>query len=133
MTADTPANHDLPPVYRGELTSVDVETLFADLAACAEVQHVQVRLNRDPSRDPQGADDGVQRLPGKTASSQPRLGLALAEAKQLLANGCAHMIQIRYQHECKSWCDTLLAQPSGVVRLIRMVDQFHSKEKKVTS
>ena len=89
---------DQPPLLQGEINQAQLDELFNDLASCAEIANVQVR-GRSAA------------LPDSTTS--------LASAQQLINSGEACSVQIRYRHNGVDWCDTLIAQPTGV-RLIRM-------------
>jgi hypothetical protein len=87
----------LPELHEGDLDRAGVETLFADLAACAEVQHVRTR----------GA-------PG-SGDAEP----SLDEARDRLLAGTVKAVQIVYRFEGEGWCDTLMATPGGV-RVVRV-------------
>jgi len=82
----------LPPLYRGELDDATLDQLFADLKSCAEMIQVQVR--------------------SMTIGDADQL-VALHEAERAIKSGTARTVQIRYRHQGKSWCDTLLARPAG--------------------
>ncbi len=84
-----------PELFQGELDDDALDALFADLAACAEIQHIKAR----------GADETTP--------------LDLESARELLSSGRAKAIQILYRFEGEGWCDTLMAG-SDAVRLVRV-------------
>ncbi|MGI9473665.1 MAG: hypothetical protein ACR2NZ_19135 [Rubripirellula sp.] len=89
-----------PPqeVYHDDWSLEQVGQLFLDLAAGAEVEHVQIRLSADrPSAD--------QRV-------------TLQDASDAFHRGEATAIQIRYRFEGQVWCDTLMVRPTEV-RIVR--------------
>lgn len=83
-------NHDeLPEILQAEWAADQVMQLFADLAAGAEVQHVQLRT--------ESADRAT----------------SLAEAEECFKQGTAQAIQVRYQFEGEAWSDTIVpGQPT---------------------
>ncbi len=83
-----------PEILQAEWARDQVMQLFADLAAGAEVQHVQLRTP--------GAD--------RTAS--------LADAATAFAAGQAEAIQVRYAFEGEPWCDTIMPGPT-TTKIIR--------------
>ncbi len=85
---------ELPDLLQAEWPPEQVEQLFNDLEAGAEVQHVQVR----------------------TAAADSKT--TLAEALKLLQSSEAKMVQVRYRFEGATWCDTLM--PLGeLTRIVR--------------
>jgi len=74
----------LPEILEAEWAHDQVMALFADLAAGADVQHVQLRT-------PEG--DG---------------SASLADAEAAFATGRARAIQVRYVFESEKWCDTIM-------------------------
>lgn len=74
----------LPEILQAEWARDQVLQLFADLAAGADVQHVQLR----------------------TAGQDSTASLAAAEAA--FATGTARAIQVRYHFEGEAWCDTIM-------------------------
>lgn len=76
--------NSLPEILQAEWARDQVMALFADLAAGAEVRHVQLR----------------------TADADATTGLAEAEAA--FAAGRAQAIQVRYRFEGELWCDTIM-------------------------
>jgi hypothetical protein len=77
-------NMPLPEILQAEWAKDQVLQLFADLAAGAEVQHVQL----------------------KSAMTDTNVPLATAEAA--FAADEAHAIQVRYVFEGDTWCDTIM-------------------------
>ncbi|WP_153555535.1 hypothetical protein [Roseimaritima sediminicola] len=77
-------NQPLPEILQAEWARDQVLQLFADLAAGADVQHVQLR------------------------SSATDAAVALAEAQAAFAAGDAQAIQVRYVFEGEMWCDTIM-------------------------
>ena len=74
----------LPEVLEAEWAQDQVMQLFADLAAGADVQHVQLK-----SLETDGA-------------------VALDKAAAAFASGTAVAIQVRYVFENEMWCDTIM-------------------------
>ena len=89
-----------PEVLMVEWDLAQVLTLFDDLDQGAEVKHVQVRSSMG-----KGTDDAA---------------VTLGDAKQMLTDGTAKAIQIYYDFEHQSWCDTLMVLPD-CIRVIRAV------------
>ena len=81
---DLENNVPLPEILQAEWAKVQVLQLFADLAAGAQVQHVQL----------------------KTAATDATVPLAAAEAAFVADD--AHAIQVRYVFEGEMWCDTIM-------------------------
>jgi hypothetical protein len=75
---------ELPELLEAEWARDQVLQLFIDLAAGAEVLHVQLR----------------------TSSSDQRA--SLAEAELAFAQGTARAVQVRYRFEGELWSDTIL-------------------------
>lgn len=80
MTPDVP----LPEILQAEWDRDQVLALFADLAAGAEIQHVQLR----------------------TEATDQSVTLPVAEAS--FVSGQARAIQVRYRFENELWGDTIL-------------------------
>lgn len=83
----------LPEVLQADWPRQQVMTLFAELKAGAEVEHVQVR-----SCGSQGTTDQK---------------VTLDQAETLFAAGDAQAFQIRYRYDGETWCDTILPQTDG--------------------
>ncbi|TWU48661.1 hypothetical protein Poly51_45620 [Rubripirellula tenax] len=77
-------NEPLPEILQAEWSSDQVMQLFADLSAGAVVQHVQLKSSRS---------DGT---------------VTLQNAVSAFAAREAQAIQIRYDFEGESWCDTIM-------------------------
>ena len=95
---DSPDMTRQPDVLEAQWDLEQVDNLFEDLQQGADVQHVQVRTAPDG-----GPQDRV---------------VTLHEAHELLRNGQLKAIQVRYEFDEKSWCDTLMFDPAAV-RIIR--------------
>ncbi len=95
---DSPEMAPQPDVLEAQWDLEQVDNLFEDLQQGADVQHVQVRTMSD-----RGSQDRV---------------VTLNTAHELLRCGQAKAIQIRYEFDQTSWCDTLMID-SAVVRIIR--------------
>jgi hypothetical protein len=95
---DTPPP-PLPPLYGGELGLEQVEALFHDYG-CAELCEVSIKTEH--------------------AGFSRGEGLSLASARQGLLYGGALAVQVRYRYCDEEWWDTLLSQPSGGYRLVRV-------------
>ncbi len=80
FNAETP----IAEILQAEWARDQVLQLFADLAAGADVQHVQL----------------------KTSKMDATVSLATAESA--FANDQAHAIQVRYRFESEMWCDTIM-------------------------
>lgn len=74
----------LPGILQAEWAGDQVRALFADLAAGADVRHVQMRTPET---------DGT---------------VSLAEAESAFVAGQAIAIQVRYVFESEMWCDTIM-------------------------
>ena len=81
---DLENNIPLPEILQAEWAKDQVLQLFADLAAGAKVQHVQLR----------------------TATTDVHVALETAEAA--FAANEAHSIQVWYIFENELWCDTIM-------------------------
>lgn len=92
----------LPPVHDAVLDDAFVERLFADVGACTELLSVSTKG---------GAERRAEALP-----------LSLEHAQRALAAGAVHGVQLRYRHEGREWCDTILRQPAGY-RVVRIEAQ----------
>ena len=75
---------ELPELLEAEWSSDQVRQLFIDLAAGAEVQHVQLRTATDDRK------------------------ATLAEAESAFIEALAKAIQVRYRYEGELWSDTIL-------------------------
>ncbi len=88
------------PVYEATLDEAALAALFRDLQALDTP--VEVVLKR-----------GAQRH----AEQEPEVTLPMAY--QLLLGREVRALQLRYTHEQKLWCDTLIASEAGT-RIVRM-------------
>jgi hypothetical protein len=95
---DSRATAVQPDVAEAHWDLEQVDNLFEDLQQGADVQHVQVRTG-----SAEGPRDRV---------------VTLNRAHELLRSGEAKAIQIRYEFDEKSWCDTLMVGAADV-RIIR--------------
>jgi hypothetical protein len=91
---DLENNVPLPEILQAEWAKDQVMQLFADLAAGADVQSVQL----------------------KSATTSAAVPLAAAEAA--FAADEAHAIQVRYSFEGEMWCDTIMPG-SPTTKIIR--------------
>lgn len=89
----------LPPLQRAVLGASELEDLFFDLEAAAELLGVTVK-------------------PSATGHALPGAP-SLAEAHDLLVARQVAGVQIRYRYQDAEWWDTLLLDPGGV-QLIRV-------------
>jgi hypothetical protein len=92
--------NDTPPpeVLEANWDRDQVEALFADLKLGADVKRVQVRSN---------------------AGNRPRDSeVTLEQARELLDDSHTKAIQIYYEYESKTWCDTLMFL-SDTIRIVR--------------
>jgi hypothetical protein len=92
---DRPQKIDLQPqVLQAQWDREQVNALFDDLQQGAEIQRVQARPSKQDS------------------------GVTLQEARQLLEQGEATAIQIRYRYDGQDWCDTLIVGAESI-RIVR--------------
>lgn len=87
-----------PDILEAHWDMEQVDNLFEDLQQGAKVQHVQVRTT--------------------SGGATKDLAVTLGEALSLLHRGEAKAIQVRYEFDDQSWCDTLMSD-SMDVRIIR--------------
>lgn len=87
-----------PEMLEAQWDRDQVNALFDDLSAGAQVEHVQVRSSARG-----GPNDRA---------------VTLEEARELFDSQDAKAIQIRYRFEEDTWCDTLMVQ-SDTVKIIR--------------
>lgn len=92
--ADPTPNADAPQSVEAVLTSSDLDDLFRDLAACAEVLHIAVR-------------DGSHR-----ANADP-VPVDLVRGRLLLDQAQVHALQLRYRYNGWLWIDTLTKRQDG--------------------
>ncbi|MCA9264660.1 MAG: hypothetical protein KDA60_12455 [Planctomycetales bacterium] len=95
----TPDEPEQPEVVEANWDHEQIAALFADLSQGADIKHVQVRSRTAANR----VDDRQ---------------VTLQQAHELLQDGRARAIQIYYEFNGLSWCDTLVPQ-SDSVRIIR--------------
>ncbi len=92
MNADEPI--ELPEILHAEWGRDQVAQLFANLAAGADVEHVQLRTETSDA------------------------AVSLGEAEAAFRGGSAAAIQVRYRYDGQSWSDTILpGEPT--TRIIR--------------
>ena len=87
-------HNPLPDVLEAHWDREQIDALFNDLAAGAEVRHVQVRRATD-----QGPQD---------------IAVPLEEAKALLDDNATKAIQIHYRFDGQNWCDTLFTTADSI-------------------
>lgn len=90
----------LPEMHAALLGPAELEALFHDLAACADIHEINAKTA------PQGFVPETGRM-------------NLAEARRLLLERQVRGVQIRYRHQGAEWWDTLMVRPDGwqLVRL----------------
>lgn len=93
------AADQMPDMFEACWSIEQVQQLFADIMAGAEVEHVQVRH--------------------QVAAGLKDQSMSISEAQQLFLEGRAQAIQIRYLFDGQKWSDTLMPQESDV-RVIRL-------------
>lgn len=98
---DSYHTNDSPEIFEAHWDREQVKDLFNELRSGAEVIHVQVRT--------------------MSANGLENHAVTLDQAQQLLDDGGAKMIQIRYHFEGQGWCDTLMVMPQEI-RIIRTRD-----------
>ncbi|MFO0696370.1 MAG: hypothetical protein U0230_22580 [Polyangiales bacterium] len=95
MSDESPS---LPEVFEAMLDDGTVDDLFFDVSLL-----------------PGPVDVRWKAAPDVRADEAP---ISLDEAREVLRSGRARAVQLRYVHEGKGWCDTLLRLPGGT-RLVR--------------
>lgn len=90
----------LPVLQQSILDAATDDSLFADLATCAQVLSIV----------PKTADQACVEL----------RQIDLATAREGLRGERFRAVQIRYRFENREWCDTLLPQPGGAARIVRI-------------
>ena len=90
----------LPEVFEASWCREQVDALFHDLQQGAAVSKVQVRT--------------------ATSNSRPEevTTVTLEQAREMLADGQARAMQIYYEFDGQTWCDTLLLTPDAI-RIVR--------------
>lgn len=88
-----------PEVLEANWDRDQVDALFADLKQGAEVKQVQVRATSDDNR----LEDST---------------VTLDIAHELLDDRRTKAIQIYYEYDSKTWCDTLMVLPD-MIRIVR--------------
>jgi hypothetical protein len=92
---------ELPPLHEAVLDAAWLTRLEEDLVTCARIEAVVPR----------------QRVRGHAAPAST----TLREGFQGLRSGAILGLQVRYQHDGRAWCDTLMPHANGF-RLVR-IDQ----------
>lgn len=90
----------LPEVFDSLLDAEALDALFRDLAALGSPLEISVKH-------------------GATRYAESAQALDLPAARAALVRAEVRAVQIRYIHDGKRWCDTLMNAPSGV-RIIRI-------------
>lgn len=88
----------LPDLHQAELDPQTLQSLFQDLATCAEIFAVVPKAG-----------------PGHTSPES----ITLEEGRELLLSGHLRGLQIRYKYNGSEWWDTLI-QVTGGIRLTRI-------------
>jgi hypothetical protein len=89
----------VPEMRVVQLTSVDVQDLFADLAAVAQVSQVVLK--------------------GGSTQYASQNAMTLENALPLLLNCSIHGLQVRYAFDGHEWTDTLFREADDRFRLVR--------------
>jgi ferredoxin-type protein NapG len=99
LPAATAGGPELPQLHEAVLDAAGLRALFSDLALLAHVEEIRLKS-------------------AATALARERAPTLEAALDDLLA-GRVRGVQIRYRHQDRSWCDTILAAAGGhrVVRL----------------
>ncbi|MCA9214765.1 MAG: hypothetical protein KDB27_16955 [Planctomycetales bacterium] len=99
----TEADQHQPEVFEAYWGRDQVDALFTDLERHAKVTHVQIRTLSD---------------------SQPRNSTVTLEcAREMLDDSHVKAIQIHYEFDGDSWCDTLVLMPESI-RIVRTTVPF---------
>lgn len=102
-TAGPAGDPSLPELHQSIIDNETVVCLFRDIAACTQVIEV---LPRYASQ---------QLIEDRSVS--------LDQGRQLLMEGQARAVQIRYRYDGAEWWDTLIRQPNGV-KIVRIRHDF---------
>ncbi|MEW5852685.1 MAG: hypothetical protein AB2A00_28125 [Myxococcota bacterium] len=97
----TSPSEPLPALHMALLDGHAVTALFVDLLALTEVLEVVLKGG-----------------PQQYALTHP---VTLERAQGMFQRGEVVGLQVRYRHDARAWCDTLLRTPDGV-RLVRVAD-----------
>jgi len=89
----------LPDLQDTNLDTATIDTLFADLASCAQILSVVPKAAR-----------------GLVANKT----ISLDAARDGLQDGTFRAVQIRYRFENREWCDTVIPVLEGGARLVRI-------------
>lgn len=90
---------DLPEINEAILDKATLDQLFDDVSQCTHLIEVIVKHDR--------------------RSQTPDANYTLHQARQLLEDGSAMGIQLRYQYDNAQWWDTLMRTPTGT-RIVRI-------------
>lgn len=91
----------LPDLHQATLDEATLEQLFFDIRHAAELLSVSLK-------------GGEQARASGLDGADP-----LEQARELLRQGRVAGAQLRYRHDGRVWCDTLMNSPEGV-RLVRI-------------
>jgi hypothetical protein len=105
MNTDDSQDNDarLPDLNEAILDAATLERLFRDLEVCTRITEIIPKFAER------------QMVTEQT--------LSLEQARQLLLEGRARGIQIRYHYDGADWWDTLMRTPQGI-RLVRIRHEF---------
>jgi hypothetical protein len=101
---DAPPTAPLPDLNEAELDWPGVEALLRDIEVLTEVAEILVKTG-----------------PRQMVADAPPL--TVARAREILRQGRARAVQIRYRHEGADWWDTLAVTPAGW-KLVRIRHVF---------
>ncbi|MEX2581403.1 MAG: hypothetical protein WD342_20270 [Verrucomicrobiales bacterium] len=101
MSEDTP----LPDLLQSDIDDATLRQLIADIGTHTRIIEII----------PKHAAGYVEENPAP---------LQLDEAYRLLAEGTVRGLQLRYQHQGKTWWDTVMPLPGGLFRIVRIEHDF---------
>lgn len=90
---------ELPTINEAILDANTLSQLFEDVSRCTHL--IEIIVKRDPR------------------SQTPDATHTLDEARQMLEEGAAMGIQLRYSYDGAQWWDTLIRTPAGI-RIVRI-------------
>lgn len=94
-----------PPTVEAELAVEQVDDLFRDLALCASMHHVSVKLTSDARPEDRAA---------------LLADLDLVKARHLLDRDSTRAVQLRYEFDDALWIDTVTRRGGGEYHLLRI-------------
>jgi hypothetical protein len=95
----------LPDLLQSDIDDATLRQLITDIGTYTQITEII----------PKHAPGYVEENPGP---------LQLDEAYRMLSERSLHGLQLRYRHEGKTWWDTIMPQPGGLFRIVRIEHGF---------